>query len=300
MHVMKHLSLKTRNIIVTSTVCAIALVTGVGLGTYFGQEMFGAGPTFEDGDLMAYEDDSVKIFKKYEKGASLDSLEPYELVSIANSIYDETPNHYSKITGTVDAGLVIQTVDTIAGRSDSEYFLESISCSSIVSVAKRFYQTGDSIVEYNGTSIDKAQLSATWGDKIEFASGKEFELKWGKEVKRSSIYIISSKTVTSSSKTQDDKGNWIVDLTLDPNTSTLRYARQIVNMSGLKKLPVFHSLEIQYVMDSSLNLISRTINENYDVNKMGVHNSTGILKETYHVGGFKLPDIKTNCPYGGN
>ena len=125
---------------------------------------------------------------------------------------------------------------------------------------------------------------ATWNhEPYESLNLEQFEEKWGRNLSRSSIFIISSKTVLADQCSATKVGDEIhVSLELHPITSVLRYVKQMVATSDLDAAPNFHKMHIDMVLDEDLNLLSTKTNEVYDVKSFGItaKNSKGYLQET--------------------
>ena len=296
---MKKLSQKTNHIIVTSVICSLALATGAGLGLFFGMKYLKPEQNYNF-SAEALEDDSSLLMKKYENAkGDYANFKGYELVNISLNKYDQTTNHYCKTDGYVEATGVTQTIKGTTIRNENSYFNESISASALVQVAKRFYQdTADEIDVYVGSSI-KNGSTAKWdaNPEKEFTAS-EYEEAYGKQLSRSSIYVISSKTVLNSSYTIDENNNYIVEMSLDPTLSVIRYVKQMKELSGLERYPTFSSVEMTFTLDENLNLISRQVHEQYEVFKLGFHQSDSYINDYYYPDAtLSIPDLLTDCTY---
>ena len=147
-------------IIITSTVSTIAICAGIGLGVYFGNGYFDK--VNYNYDVNALEDNISKIMSKYEKSNSdYSSLNAIEMANVG--IYQFANKTYtsSSAIGEVRAEIT-QTICTSSVKKDNSYFNESISASSLVKVAKRFYQNNNSVSIYEGSIKDTT--SATWNE----------------------------------------------------------------------------------------------------------------------------------------
>lgn len=289
-----------KKIIITSIVSVFALSAGVGVGVFFGQEFLGTKTNYDAFDPLNYEDDVDSLYKQYlNSNSDYSNFEPYELVSIAYHKFELEENSYSVTDGTIAASIVNQTLRSVSIKNDDLYFNESISQSSIVSVAKRFYQEAGSVTTYDGKDI-KNGSSASWSEEDKSISNLEnYEDEWGKTLKRSSIYIISSKTVLNS-EVNKEENNYVISLSLNPTTSVLRYVKQMEKMSDLSRKPEFTSIDMKITLDDELNLIRREIDEIYTVYMMGAHTSNAHLVENYYPNvKIDIPNLETNFNYEG-
>lgn len=296
---MKKLTSRTNHIIVTSIVCSLALMAGTGLGIFFGMKYLKAVPNYNY-SAEALEDDYQSLMNRYSKAnGDYTNFKGYELANIGIYKFDETTNHYSVTDGWVKATGITQTIKGTSIRQENDYFNESISASSIVKVAKRFYQDEPNQVNlFNGSSI-KNGSSATWNvTPSDVLNCEEYEDLWGKQLSRSSIYVISSKTVLDSSFSLNDEQNYVIDVELDPVLSVVRYVKQMKEMSNLERYPTFSKVHIQFILDNQLNLISRCVSEQYEVYKLGFHQSDSVINEYYYQDvEIDIPDLSTNCIY---
>lgn len=289
-----------KKIIITSIVSVFAISLGVGVGVFFGQEFLGTRTNYDAFDPLNYEDDIDALYKEYSNSnGDYSSFEPYELVSIAYHKFELEENSYSVTDGNIAASIVNQTLRSVSIKNNDLYFNESISQSGIVSVAKRFYQEAGSVATYNGKDI-KDGVMASWNEEDKTISNLEdYEDEWGKTLKRSSIYIISSKTVLNSEVSKEEN-NYVISLSLNPTTSVLRYVKQMEKMSDLSRKPEFTSVEMKITLDEDLNLVKREIDEVYTVYMMGAHTSNAHLIDFYYPNvKIDIPSLNTNFNYEG-
>lgn len=291
---------KSLKIIVTISMGLVAAGGGVGLGLFFGQE-FLTPQTNYNYNIKDLEDDVDSLYRKYKSmdESQYSSFKPYEMVNIGYKKLVEHSNFYSYSIGNVNASGILQTIFATSMKYDHSYFNESISQSSLVQVAKRFYQSNSGSVElYKGSATSSS--TAVWDENSKQQySDEEFEDLYGKKLSKSCIYIISSKTVKNSNIEFKDNV-YTVELDLDPVLSVVRYVKQMSSMSDLSRNPEFHSVKITYKLDNSLALLEADIIENYEVYKFGKHKSVGTLTETFvYDTNTEIPTLDKNCNYGG-
>lgn len=298
---------KKLKVIVSTAAGVILIGGGIPLGIFLSDLFTFNGIDYSGLDASANEDNASALYKKYEseKGKSATELSKTysgtELVMIAENNISKHESAQTVGVGIVNAAMgVKQSVYSAVIKSGNDYFMENLSKSSFVQVAKRFYQSGskDEVNTYQGELVDEKH--ANWKTSpIETLTKAEHDEKWGKDLSRSSIYIISSKTVLSN-KVESDGNNLKISLSLDPVYSVIRYVKQMVNVSDLAQPPVFHSVDITYTIDQDMKLLSREINEVYDVASFGVvsKNTKGYLLETiYYDGSYKIPSLNENFTY---
>ena len=268
-----------KGIIITSIVSILSIGLGTGVGLYFGQEFLTNKTNYDALDADNLEDDNKALYQKYLKMNDYSSLESYQLVNI--SLYKlSTLDYFSSIEeGEAVASGITQTINGKNIKNKSSYFNESISNSSLVHIAKRFYQNDDEIDEYTG-NVKSATSAEYKEDSKSISTLNEFENKWGKTLDRPCIYIISSKTVVSSSVDFYDN-QYKISLELNPSTSVIRYVKQMKSMSQLSSYPEFSKVKLTFTLDSKLTLLEFETDETYEVFKFGKHNTNGKLKTTY-------------------
>lgn len=279
--------------------CAIAIALGVSVGYYFGKQFLGVTVDYSSVNAEDLEDNINNLYSTY-KSTSEDkyfsNFKHYEIVNISLKKLSEVEYFSTTGIGAANASGIVQSVNDKFIKYKDSYFDESISNSSLVHVAKRFYQDSDSIDVYNGSVTSSTSASFDENSK-EIYTLEKFEEEWGKTLTRGSIYIISSKTVEEGTITQNEDGNYEIYLKLDPTLSVMRYVKQMKKISDLGDYPVFSNVELTFTVDKTLTLLSSYVNENYEVNKIGKHATNGTLTTTYNYEISEIPDLDKNCSY---
>lgn len=282
-----------KRIIISVSITVLCVALG-GVGGYFiGNMVFRQEQTIDYSELkdVDFEDDHKALMKKYKASTASDytkEFKPYELANIATEKFKEHDYVVSKQYGQVNAMGVAQTVRATSIKNKEEYFLENISASSMVQTGKRFYQKDGKVTTYNGENVEttKAKWNETPASEL---SLEEHEAKWGKDLSRPLIYIISSKTSKETSNSEKTSDGYTVRLDLSPKYSVLRYVRQMVEISPVKD-PVFETVQLTLYLDSNLNLLSTEVDESYSVVMVVTANSVAHLTETYTY------DVETTIP----
>lgn len=283
-------------------VCAVAFLAIGGTAGYFlGQSYFASKDAIDYSQYSAdeLEDNYEDLMKRYNEASPstyLAKFKSYEFANIALNKIGLHENVWSQTYGLVNAMGVKQTVRATSIKEENKYFLENISASSMVQAAKRFYQEGDQVITYNGGSVSTEM--ATWSENPQSTlSKKEHEDKWGKNLSRPSIYIISKATALETSKVEKDGDGYKVSLDIDPKLGVLRYVKQMIEISGVGS-PKFHSIHMEMLLDSDLSLKQTKINEKYSVVMVVKAESEAEISEYFtYDQGKKIPDLKTNCDY---
>ena len=282
-----------KHIIISVSITVLCLALG-GVGGYFIGKMF-----FPKNEIIDYsklkdvdfEDDQEALMKKYALSKSSDyskDFAPYEIVNIGINKIKEHKYVETKTYGQVNAMGVEQSVRATSIKNEDNYFMENISTSSAVQTGKRFYQSGETIKTYNGSNVSTER--ADWPETAESElSLEEHEAKWGKQLSRPIIYIISSKTAFETSTATKTDDGYVVRLDLSPKYSILRYVRQMVEISPISD-PVFHSVQFTVTLDKDLNIISTEADESYSVTMVVSVESVGHIKDYYTY------DVETPIP----
>ena len=289
--------------------CTCLAVGGVVLGTMLGKMVFVAEVDHSQIDIKGLEDDQTKLMKKYNgmKDSTIDeylsSFKAYELANIGLNKVSEHENVRSVGIGMVLANVsglkVEQGIRSNYVKVGDEMLQESISASSMVKVAKRFYQNKTEVKYYNGKYKELEKSEFTESSLKETYTLEDYEDVWGRDYTRPTIYIISSKTVLEYTASKDDDNHINVSLELDPFTSVARYVKQMRMMSDLTKDPNFSKVHINFVLDKDLSLLSSHIEETYKTYYMGVWaDTTGTLDETRHYDEtIAIPGLSEGCDY---
>lgn len=271
---------------VTAVGVALCVVLG-GFGGFFLATSFSSkGVDYSTLDSDGYEDDVGRIYRDY-LSAPKDPLQysPSDLANIV--IYKYGLEKYTSsdvVASAVSMGVTQKTVGRSI-RSGSSFFNESLSQSSFVKVAKRFYQDEDMVDIYDGSIVSEdGRTSADYAFQ-EAVSLPDYEKTWGRTLDRPVIYTISSKTVKDTSTILKEGESYRIVLDLDPLTSVVRYVRQMTAMSDLDNSPEFTEVHVEFTVDADLTLRQMDVHESYYVWVFGKNFTESTLTETYTVHG---------------
>ena len=223
-----------------------------------------------------------------------------EVVNIVLEKYRTQEYCWSISTGNAYT-IITQSVRNAFIKNGNNYFEEQLSSSSIVSLAKRSYQTGlgSDIEVYNGNVVNAEKANYPTSPSATYSQSK-YKNYLGKTLEEMFIYIISDKTTLDSKRTikGDDV---IINLELNPNLSTFYYKTQMMNLSGLSNLPPFDEVKLTYTFSKDLVLKHLLVDETYTATKEGVPvpaETHDILDTYYHSGEIKsIPELNEPIDY---
>lgn len=277
-------------------IIGIAGVTG-SVGGYVAKKLLGGVDTIIIGDPEAFQADAKELLQKYEDNPN-GNYSPADLVNIGLEKYRNNENCFSYSIG-VGETIVSQEVRNFQIKNGDRYFEESISTSSMVTLANRVYQDGkDGEIEfYKGKAVTVD--SGSYPESPRVMSQEEYKGMFGKTLDRIFIYILSDQSVISEEcSVSKSDGKVIVKLSLDPDKATYNYKLQMLNISGLDNLPTFQYLKHEYIFDEQMNLLQYTLDEEYDAQMMvNAHIHAQIAVKCFPGEYLKIPAITENLNY---
>lgn len=296
---------KSKKAIILGTVIPLIATAAIGsfLGYYFGKQYLIKQVDYSNLSAEDLEDNNSKVYKEFaslsNKEEAFNKYEPYEVINIALNKLSEVENLKIVNSGSANAAGVVQKINGVSLKNKDSYFNESISSSSLVKVAKRFYQVNDEVDVYDGQVSSDTTASYDESSKVSYTE-KDFENTWGKTVDRSNVYVVSSKTYKEGNISKDENNNYKVYVKLDPTLSVIRYVKQMKEMSSLKDYPSFSNVELTYTIDKDFTILESVATENYEVNKFGTHSTESTLTSKYYLNvNEQIPSLDTNCSYEG-
>ena len=279
--------------IIAAATVSLGIAGGIIIKKKFGGEEI----TYSGFDPETFKADSKALLKQYEENPNKEFTAP-ELVNIGQEKYRSCKNSYSIQVGLAKT-IVDQTIRNAQIKNGDKLFEEAISKSSMVAIANRYNQQGDSVSLYKGdvTSEETATYSK---DKVDSFKAADFKKDWGKTLDEMFIYIISNKTVNLSKCKTEKKGSQTkVTLDLDPAIATYYYKIQMKTMSNLAALPTFEYVKQTYTFDANMMLLHCKTEEKYKAAMAGV--SAEIVNNIdtyYHANKYiKIPDLNQKVNY---
>jgi len=256
-------------------------------------------------DPKEFSPDVESIMDKYNKlsDKTISGVRSFTDSDVINICFEKyRTQEYCWCIGVGNANTIVtQTIRNAQIKRGSEYFEEQLSYSSVVDVAKRSLQHGadGNLETFEGSCLDPETASYSATPSRTF-SKDEYKEYLGKTLDEMFIYIISEKTVLDSSRTTKG-GDTIIKFSLNPNLSTFYYKIQMQNISGLSNLPPFSEVNLEFTVDSDLNLKHMLVDETYTATKEGIpvpaktHN---IIDNYYHAGEpMDIPSYNENINY---
>ncbi len=296
-------SIPTKAKILYSCLIVGFLALGGAGGYLISKQLFKPTVDYSSLNEIEFEDDLTSLIRRYTSANKTSDLSktfsPTELVEIGiNKIGNHqyvTSKQYGLVKAKVSGVVVNQTVRASSIKAGDKYFLENISKSNMVAEGRRFYQEGENVKTYVGSKVEIDH--AVWQEnKSSTLSIDEHIEKWGKDLSRPLIYIVSSKTVTEGN-TQASESGYKITLQMNPIYSVLRYIRQMISISGVSN-PIFKSLTLDVELDKELNLLKVTSTEKYDVDMVVTAATEATLTEKFtYDSEFNIPTIDENLTY---
>lgn len=285
-----------KSVIIYTSIGVPIIAGGIIAGVLLGQNHFKV-DAYGGLDATKLKEDYTEVYQDFQKGKKkISEYSDVEIANIALLKLNDVDNFYALTDGTVIAAGVTQNIRSTYIKNQESYFEESITESSFVKGANRFYQTED--VDWhkgkyiNGTTGDYSKAALTEYTK------DDFEEEWGRTLSRACIYIVNDKTYLDGSTTDNGDGTYTVDVNLDPKLSVLRYVKQMVMTGGLSQKPVFHEVKLKFVVDSDAKLLKFETYEIYDVHMViDAKNSKGSLTQEYFYSERTIPGINEPTNY---
>lgn len=303
-------------VITSSVIAAIAIGAGIPVGLYFGKQ-------FRGGEEVNYDNiqtdglsvDYEQYYKLYEKkksegGDYSKDTTPAQMVNMAYALLTKQEQFESKGYGVGTASIVDQEIRSCAIKKGDKFFEESLSLSSIVNVAWRMYEDGETTTQYPGKcrsgNVEVALFKQE--DAADYTS-EEYVERMGRNVHCPTSYIITDDTVLSSPTVEDkmygiseitktDSG-YVIDLEFDPILAVLNYVVQMQTISDLPKKPAFVFSHLRMTTDNDLRIQEVYSTEKYYANTGAVGSYVSSTITTYYTydGDIEIPSLHTPVEY---
>lgn len=263
----------------------------------------------------------IKEFQDWQKdNPDADATEKYSIselaeISMASALYDtdkydETTATYPRrplltvgfgSTKTIVVPGIIEVNVNISNAfifKNGDALEESISYSQspmAPKVGRRDFYThatgDDGRVDSNSgdAASSTTMVDDKWHDKFDrqYENKAAYEEKAGKIPDNPFLYSIDSETILSDSTATRNNNGYDIDINLDTVKGVIRYAKRMTYLSD--KTPTkFYSVKLHFTTDSSLRIISSSVDESYDIE--GALYTIGNLTTNFFYGD-KVPDI---------
>ena len=217
--------------------------------------------------------DNIVALKEVPTSGTPSDYSPLENISIANYILFNA----SYFQGVSDGSLVAsvgfinynQTIYGMRKVKDGNLFTQSISTSSLKSIAEQHYVAGDSYLYRVGSKIKGN--SAEFGDVYQM-SGDAYMIKYGMPPMELCKYVLKEETVLDakliSFPAVAGEGDYVFGFTLDPKLSTEYYQNEVRTLSGSSsEYPQFESVYLEITIGSDWYVKSVSVSESYWIDK---------------------------------
>ena len=286
-----------KNAVIYISIISSALVIG-GVGGVVAKRVLGKENIVYIGDSDSLQADSVEILKRfndYKGNEPTADFATWELINVALEKYRNFDYSYSFAKGTAHT-IVEQEVRNFQIKNGDEYFEESLSKSSMVTVANRMYQSGvgGEVSIYKGSIPGQNVEETNFTDNPTKYTSEQYKEMLGRTLDQMFIYAISNKTILTQKSTVLDSQDVELYVELDPIKSTIDYQTQMKNISNLDKRPVFEYVHLTFKTNKDYELISLHVDEKYSA-KMGFEVSINNIIDTEY-----YPNKKYEIPsYNG-
>ena len=283
-----------------------AAAMGVGAG-FLGKKIFGE-PEVDYGDVgEALQVDAKAIVERIDSyngpNDKTDEFKTSEILNYSLEKFRLCENCCSFTFGVADT-IVKQDIRGCTIKNGDKYFEESVSKSSMVSLANRMFQEGKntnvSLYSANKGTIEIADITpqAEYSESnLTAYSADDYKKDYGKTLDEMFIYIISEETVLNPS-TQKLEDGYIIDVDLHTDWGTANYKKQMVSVSDLDAKPKFEKVHLKFTLDSNLMLKKLSIDEKYTARKIVDANINGLIDIYYYPDKYvKIPEVSEGLTY---
>lgn len=267
----------------------LGIFTGSGLGVWYYNNILRVNVDYDSlfEESYKYDTDYDELFSRNFNLTNEDEYSNWKIVADANNktplllspadnfaLAEWNANHASTFAvvghGKVLTLGVSQGIYSARKYDGTSYAFESISSGVVSVVSTSVYKKGSNEIKmYNGSNVQgdtatwKYDSSLTYDEYIDAVGNKPSVVQ---------PYIISSKTITSSSDvTYDEESeSYSFTLVLDNVLSVIRYARQVKKTGGLGSYPEFSKITQTITIDKNWNFISIDVREEYSAVAFGM------------------------------
>ncbi len=283
------------------TLIVLGVFTGSGLGVWYFNDVLRSNVNYNEYDISQYVVTADQILSEVyginsnqnnwlSIAKSSDKYNPSFLTPAQNFILAEynaslAEKFHAEGNGEV-ATIATQSVYSEKNYDGNRYSFESISKGLMsIAICSAMDKGGNTVELYRGSNIQPDDAEWSLDETNDIYTAKEYEALAGSTPDAIQPYIISDKTILSSTEVLFDEttGYYSFTFDLDPITSVLKYVRQVKQTSGLSGYPEFSSVEQTITIDENWNIISIDVKESYSVVAFGIPaKCTGTLTTYYY------------------
>lgn len=290
---------KKKSVILYSCIGVPIIALGIVGGVLLGQNVFKV-DAYAGLDAEKINEDFSAVYTKYQRTSSDKYFKAFSDVEIANISLmnlNSEESFYTLSTGNVIAAGVKQNINSTYIKYKGDYFEESITESSFVKAANRFYEDEEGVSWHKGKYAGATNGDYSKATLTEYTID-DFEEIWGRPISRACVYIVTNQTRLEGSITDNNDGTHTISLDLDPTLSVLRYIKQMTMTGGLSQKPVFHTVNLKFTVDDNLKLLKFETDECYDVHMViDAKNSKGKLTQEFFYEERSIPKINEPSNY---
>ena len=292
---------KKKTILLTITTIAV-IGSGATIGLIAGRKFF-APPDLGSLDIDINENDD-ELYAKYINYKNqkvdiyryLNEFRPYQLVKLGLMNFEKAEYAQITNTGTVNASIANQTVNSKYIKVNNSYFSESLSL-GMMKIGWRFYQSDDEIKVYKSSKLNNAESAEWLSDVKETYNSESFKETWGKSMKMPFIYTINNLTIDNENSKIENECI-IVNLSLKPNLATINYGKQMKKTSNLSDVPTFDLINLKLTLNKELVITKNEIYEEYDVPYGFKVPTKGTIVEQYtYLENVDIPSLNEDANY---
>lgn len=260
-------------IIVASCVCVVLCISFILL---FNNTPQGLKPA----DIEISQDDESTIILNPTK--NLNEYSNNENLYIVAGKLKQTEYYQTTVKGKITAmgGLYTQTVNNLKIKRGEDFYSQTKSTSTFVSVGKQALFNGDNVVYRDATDVNKNK----WSNNILKVSKADFKQEFGVLPMSLSNYELNDQTILSSTRVNNADGTITISYKIDVEKGTKGYRVNMYVFGGLTELPKLNSCTLEITIDANWQLKSVKSSDSYTINKGGILTNlacTSSLTETY-------------------
>lgn len=231
-------------------------------------------------DLTISKDDENTIITNPTK--SIDAYTDNENLYIIAGKLKQTSHFTSVVKGNVTAlgGVYTQTVRNDKIKIDNEFYIQTKSTSSFVSVGKQTYIANENIVMRDATNVSKD----AWSNNFKQCTAEEYKQTYGVLPNALSNYALNDETIIDATKTKNEDGTITFTFKIDTEKGTKGYRINMYKLGGLSSLPKFNACTLKITVDANWQIKTIKSIDEYVINKGGLLsnlNCSSTLTETF-------------------
>jgi hypothetical protein len=260
--------------------------------------------------------DEKEVYEKYKASSSYEKdLTPAEAWNASLYLFSKSESSFSYSVGAgVAMGLVTQNINSCSIHHNGAWFEESLSKSSMVETAWRYYEASDkSATSYSGSGVNPEATTAKWneGSKQVYADEASFKsvIGFALSTHRSNYNITNYSILDSDAESGSGDGGskitktgegYTIDIEINTKIACEDYRTQMVHTSNLYNKPRFYFSHVTLKTDEKLNPISMRAHEKYHAATSAIISSdveNDITTYYFLDANVAIPALKENVTY---